>query len=74
MAAATAEALDALAPPSADEAATAAAETAAAHNDVAALREALDREGFRKVKIVASSGFNPAKCKLMAEAKAPIDW
>ena len=38
-----------------------------------ALREALDRDGFDKVKIVASSGFNPAKCKLMAEAKAPID-
>ena len=37
------------------------------------LREALDREGFHKVKIVASSGFGPAKCKLMAEAKAPID-
>ncbi len=37
------------------------------------LREALDREGFNKVGIVASSGFNPAKCKLMAEAKAPID-
>ena len=37
------------------------------------LREALDREGFDKVKIVASSGFNPAKCKLMAEAEAPID-
>ena len=38
-----------------------------------ALREALDRDGFQKVRIVASSGFNPAKCKLMAEAKAPID-
>ncbi|MEM7222729.1 MAG: nicotinate phosphoribosyltransferase [Pseudomonadota bacterium] len=37
------------------------------------LREALDREGFHKVKIVASSGFGPAKCKLMAEAKTPID-
>ena len=37
------------------------------------LREALDREGFDKVKIVASSGFGPAKCKLMAEADAPID-
>ncbi|MDX1401601.1 MAG: nicotinate phosphoribosyltransferase, partial [Kiloniellales bacterium] len=36
-------------------------------------REALDREGFTKVKIVASSGFGPAKCKLMAEAEAPID-
>jgi nicotinate phosphoribosyltransferase len=38
-----------------------------------ALREALDAEGFDKVKIVASSGFGPAKCKLMAEANAPID-
>ena len=38
------------------------------------LREALDAaKGFDKVKIVASSGFNPAKCKLMAEANAPID-
>jgi nicotinate phosphoribosyltransferase len=38
-----------------------------------ALREALNREGFDKVKIVASSGFGPAKCRLMAEANAPID-
>jgi nicotinate phosphoribosyltransferase len=37
------------------------------------LREALDREGFQPVKIVASSGFGPEKCKLMAEARAPID-
>lgn len=37
------------------------------------LRDALDREGFNQVKIVASSGFGPAKCRLMAEAKAPID-
>ena len=37
------------------------------------LREALDAEGFHKVKIVASSGFNPAKCRLMADARAPID-
>ena len=37
------------------------------------VREALDREGFNKVKIVASSGFGPRKCKLMAEARAPID-
>ena len=29
--------------------------------------------GFDKVKIVASSGFGPAKCRVMAEAKAPID-
>jgi nicotinate phosphoribosyltransferase len=37
------------------------------------MREALNNEGFHKVKIVASSGFGPAKCKLMAEANAPID-
>lgn len=37
------------------------------------LREALDEAGFDGVKIVASSGFGPAKCRLMAEAKAPID-
>ncbi len=37
------------------------------------LREALNAEGFDRVKIVASSGFGPAKCKLMAEANAPID-
>ncbi len=37
------------------------------------LREALNAEGFHRVKIVASSGFGPAKCKLMAEAHAPID-
>ena len=37
------------------------------------LREALDREGFTGVQIVASSGFDPAKCRMMALAKAPID-
>jgi len=37
------------------------------------LRETLDREGFRKVRIVASSGFGPAKCRMMAEAMAPVD-
>ena len=37
------------------------------------MRDALDREGFDKVKLVASSGFDPAKCKVMAEAQAPID-
>ncbi|MGE0660540.1 MAG: hypothetical protein AB7F36_11050 [Reyranellaceae bacterium] len=37
------------------------------------LREALDRSGFNKVKIVASSGFGPAKCRVMAQAAAPID-
>ncbi|WP_289297095.1 hypothetical protein [uncultured Reyranella sp.] len=37
------------------------------------LRAELDRNGFDKVKIVASSGFGPAKCRVMAEAKAPIN-
>ena len=37
------------------------------------LREKLDAAGFPKVKIVASSGFGPAKCRVMAEAGAPID-
>lgn len=37
------------------------------------LREQLDEAGFDKVKIVASSGFTPAKCKVMAMAHAPID-
>ena len=36
-------------------------------------REKLDEAGFDKVKIVASSGFSAAKCKVMAIAKAPID-
>jgi nicotinate phosphoribosyltransferase len=37
------------------------------------LRRELDKAGFDKTKIVASSGFGPAKCRVMAEAKAPID-
>lgn len=37
------------------------------------LREKLDEAGFDKVKIVASSGFGPAKCRIMAEARAPVD-
>ena len=37
------------------------------------LREALDREGFQNVKIAASSGFDPHKCRMMAAANAPID-
>jgi nicotinate phosphoribosyltransferase len=37
------------------------------------MRESLDRSGFQRVKIVASSGFSPAKCKVMAVARAPID-
>jgi len=37
------------------------------------LRDCLDEAGFDKVRIVASSGFSPAKCRVMALAKAPID-
>lgn len=36
-------------------------------------REALDRAGYDKVRIVASSGFGVEKCRVMADAKAPID-
>jgi len=37
------------------------------------MREKLNQAGFEKVKIVASSGFNTEKCKIMAKANAPID-
>ncbi|HXR86370.1 MAG TPA: nicotinate phosphoribosyltransferase, partial [Stellaceae bacterium] len=37
------------------------------------LRDALDGGGFAAVKIVASSGFNAEKCRMMAAALAPID-
>ncbi len=37
------------------------------------MRESLDQAGFGKVSIVASSGFGPAKCKVMASVNAPID-
>jgi nicotinate phosphoribosyltransferase len=37
------------------------------------MREALDEAGFPKVRIVASSGFGVQKCRVMAEAKAPLD-
>lgn len=37
------------------------------------LRRRLDEAGFNKVKIIASSGFNPRKCKLMASVEAPVD-
>ena len=37
------------------------------------VRDALDEAGFDKVKIVASSGFNIAKCRVMGSVKAPID-
>lgn len=37
------------------------------------IRERLNEAGFDKVRIVASSGFGPAKCRIMAEARAPVD-
>ena len=37
------------------------------------LRGALDEAGFKAVKMVVSSGFNVAKCEVMASVKAPID-
>ncbi|HEY2133150.1 MAG TPA: nicotinate phosphoribosyltransferase [Acetobacteraceae bacterium] len=37
------------------------------------MRDTLDEAGFPKVKIVASSGFGVDKCRVMADAKAPID-
>ena len=37
------------------------------------MREELDQAGFPKVKIVASSGFSPEKCRMMAVSQAPID-
>jgi nicotinate phosphoribosyltransferase len=38
------------------------------------LREQLDQAGYDQVKIIASSGFDPRKCKLMASVHAPIDF
>ncbi len=37
------------------------------------LRDALDEAGYAKVGIVASSGFGVEKCRVMADARAPID-
>ncbi len=37
------------------------------------VRQRLDGTGFSQVKIVASSGFTPAKCRMMAVAGAPVD-
>jgi nicotinate phosphoribosyltransferase len=36
-------------------------------------RESLNAAGFDRVGIVASSGFGPAKCRVMGYARAPID-
>ncbi len=37
------------------------------------MREQLDQAGFSKVRIVGSSGFGPAKCKVMTYARVPVD-
>ena len=37
------------------------------------LRETLDANGFDKIRIVASSGFGPDKCRMFSFAKAPVD-
>ena len=37
------------------------------------IREALDAAGYGRVRIVASSGFGVDKCRVMADARAPID-
>jgi nicotinate phosphoribosyltransferase len=37
------------------------------------LRQALDEAGLAVVKIVGSSGFGPAKCRMMAVATTPLD-
>jgi nicotinate phosphoribosyltransferase len=37
------------------------------------VRQRVAEAGFAKVKLVASSGFTPAKCRMMAVAVAPVD-
>lgn len=37
------------------------------------MREALDQEGFERVRIIVSSGFGVEKCSVMADSHAPID-
>lgn len=37
------------------------------------MREALDAAGYGTVRIVASSGFGVDKCRVMSDARAPID-
>jgi len=37
------------------------------------MRDALDEAGFAAVGIVASSGFGVEKCRVMADAKTPIN-
>lgn len=37
------------------------------------MREKLNQAGFGQVKIVGSSGFGPEKCRIMKEARVPLD-
>ena len=37
------------------------------------MRQAMDKAGYKKAQIVASSGFNPQKCHIMGAAGVPID-
>ena len=37
------------------------------------MREQLNKAGFNNVKIIASSGFSPDKCRVFSLAKAPVD-
>lgn len=37
------------------------------------MRESLDKAGYRTARIVASSGFGVEKCRVMSDARAPID-
>jgi nicotinate phosphoribosyltransferase len=37
------------------------------------LRDSLDKAGYDKMRITASSGFNPNKCKVFASVGAPVD-
>jgi nicotinate phosphoribosyltransferase len=37
------------------------------------LREQLDQHGFEKVRIIASSGFGPDKCRVFSLANAPLN-
>ena len=50
------------------------ARAAALEDELKAARgETLDANGFDKVRIVASSGFGPDKCRMFSFAKAPVD-
>tara|TARA_B100000886_G_scaffold336869_1_gene296465 strand:- start:850 stop:2031 length:1182 start_codon:yes stop_codon:yes gene_type:complete len=37
------------------------------------LRDALNEKGYQNVKIIGSSGFSPAKCRIFGTANTPVD-